>query len=84
MVVLAASYQQSNQWAIETLALTRGARGSVARADTLHLSAFKRLGARVASANIAFYYIRTRLFSDRIETAQWCSAGSSATATRFR
>ena len=59
-------YQQSNQWALETLAMAeepvatdrvraqawlklRGYKPAV-----LHLSTFKRLGARVTSANIAF------------------------------
>ena len=36
---------------------------------TLHLSAFKRLGARVASANVAFDdHPNEKRFSDRIET----------------
>ena len=59
-------YQQSNQWAIETLAMRRGAGRDDARAGagwlqlhgyeptTLHLSAFKRLGARMTAANVAF------------------------------
>jgi len=59
-------YQQSNQWAIETLAmLVDPAVGSRAaarnwlgahdyRPTTLRISALTRLGARVASANISF------------------------------
>jgi hypothetical protein len=74
-------YQQSNQWAIETLALAEDpAAATRERAQawlrlhgyeptTLHLSAFKRLGARVASANIAFDdHPNEKRFSDRIET----------------
>ncbi|MFC5302038.1 DUF2145 domain-containing protein [Azospira restricta] len=59
-------YQQSNQWAIETLALladpavrSRAAarawlRRHDYRPDTIRLSAVKRLGARIGSAHIAF------------------------------
>ena len=74
-------YQQSNQWAIETLALAEDpAAATRARAQawlrlhgyeptTLHLSAFKRLGARVVSANVAFDdHPNEKRFSDRIET----------------
>jgi hypothetical protein len=74
-------YQQSNQWALETLALAEDPVASTRpRAQawlqlhgyeptTLHLSAFKRLGARVASANIAFDdHPSEKRFSDRIET----------------
>ncbi len=74
-------YQQSNQWAIETLAMAEEpAAASRQRAQawlrlhdyqptTLHLSAFKRLGARIASANIAFDdHPNEKRFSDRIET----------------
>jgi hypothetical protein len=74
-------YQQSNQWAIETLAMTEEPAASTReRAQaclrlhgyeptTLHLSAFKRLGARVMSANIAFDdHPNEKRFSDRIET----------------
>jgi len=74
-------YQQSNQWAIETLALAEDpAAATRARAQawlrlhgyeptTLHLSAFKRLGARMVSANVAFDdHPNEKRFSDRIET----------------
>ncbi|HEV7578060.1 MAG TPA: DUF2145 domain-containing protein [Caldimonas sp.] len=74
-------YQQSNQWAIETLALAEDpAAATRDRAQawlrlhgyeptTLHLSAFKRLGARIASANVAFDdHPNEKRFSDRIET----------------
>lgn len=74
-------YQQSNQWAIETLAMTEEpAAITRERAQawlrlhgyqptTLHLSAFKRLGARVTSANIAFDdHPNEKRFADRIET----------------
>ncbi len=59
-------YQQSNQWAIETLAmLAEPAVGSRMQArawlrafdyrpTTLHVSALKRLGARIGTAHIAF------------------------------
>lgn len=74
-------YQQSNQWALETLALAEDpAAATRERAQawlrlkgyeptTLHLSALKRLGARVARANIAFDdHPNEKRFSDRIET----------------
>ena len=74
-------YQQSNQWALETLAMTEEpAAVSRERAQawlrlhgyeptTLHLSAFKRLGARVMSANVAFDdHPNEKRFADRIET----------------
>ena len=74
-------YQQSNQWALETLALAEDpAAATRERAQawlrlhgyeptTLHLSAFKRLGARVAAANVAFDdHPNEKRFSDRIET----------------
>jgi hypothetical protein len=74
-------YQQSNQWALETLASAEERNATTReRAQawlrlhgyeptTLHLSAFKRLGARVASANIAFDdHPDEKRFSDRIET----------------
>jgi len=62
----AGPYQQSNQWAIETLAMAADsavtsraqARAWLQRADyrpaTLRISSLKRLGARIASAHIAF------------------------------
>jgi len=74
-------YQQSNQWALETIALAEDpAAATRERAQawlrlhgyeptTLHLSAFKRLGARVARANIAFDdHPNEKRFGDRIET----------------
>jgi hypothetical protein len=77
----ALQYQQSNQWAIETLAgaLEPGA-NTRARAQqwlqfkgyeptTLRLGAFTRLGARVGMANTAFDdHPNDKRFSDRIET----------------
>ncbi|MGC4061681.1 MAG: DUF2145 domain-containing protein [Aquabacterium sp.] len=62
----ATDYQQSNQWAIETLALAMGARGNSRDAaqewlksagyepTELHLSTLTRLGARLTSANVSF------------------------------
>ncbi|MET0351739.1 MAG: DUF2145 domain-containing protein, partial [Rhizobacter sp.] len=59
-------YQQSNQWAIETLALAEDPDASSRdraqswlnlkgyKPGTVHLSTFQRLGARVTQANIAF------------------------------
>ncbi len=77
----ALSYQQSNQWAIETLAMSRDSAVSTReRAQawlklqgyeptTLQLSAFTRLGARATQANIAFDdHLNHKRFSDRIET----------------
>lgn len=74
-------YQQSNQWALETLALAEDpAAATRERAQawlrlhgyeptTLHLSAFKRLGARIAGANVAFDdHPNEKRFADRIET----------------
>ena len=74
-------YQQSNQWVLETLAFAEERNATTrARAQawlrlhgyeptTLHLSAFKRLGARIASANVAFDdHPDEKRFSDRIET----------------
>jgi hypothetical protein len=75
------TYQQSNQWAIETLAMTQEpAAQTRERAQawlrlkgytptTLHLSAFKRLGARMTAANVAFDdHPNEKRFTDRIET----------------
>ncbi len=75
------AYQQSNQWAIETLA---GAiePGATTRAQaqawlqfkgyqpsTLRIDALTRLGARVTAANIAFDdHPNEKRFSDRIDT----------------
>ena len=77
----ALTYQQSNQWAIETLAMSQEAMATTrekAQAwlrfkgyapTTLHLSAFTRLGARVTANNIAFDdHPNDKRFSDRIET----------------
>lgn len=74
-------YQQSNQWAIETLAHAMDpAATSRARAQdwlrsrgyqptTLRIPTLKRLGARIASANIAFDdHPGERRFSGRIDT----------------
>ncbi|MEO8806111.1 MAG: DUF2145 domain-containing protein [Burkholderiaceae bacterium] len=77
----AVTYQQSNQWAIETLAMTQDPAASTReraqawlklqgyQPTTLHISAFKRLGARVGTANVAFDdHPNEKRFSDRIET----------------
>jgi len=74
-------YQQSNQWAIETLALAEDPQAATReRAQAwlrlhgyeptmLHLTAFKRLGARLTRANVAFDdHPDEKRFSDRIET----------------
>ncbi len=77
-------YQQSNQWAIETLAMAQSpeAGGNFTREraqawlkfggyepTTLRLNAFTRLGARATTANIAFDdHPNEKRFSDRIET----------------
>jgi len=77
----ATRYQQSNQWAIETLAYAQdpGA-GSRERAQgwlqahdyqptTLKIAPLTRLGARATAANIAFDdHPNSKRFSDRIET----------------
>jgi hypothetical protein len=77
----AVTYQQSNQWAIETLAMTQDPAASTReqaqawlklqgyQPTTLHISAFKRLGARMTAANVAFDdHPNEKRFSDRIET----------------
>ena len=77
----AQTYQQSNQWVLETLAMTQDpAATSRERAQawlrlqgyqptTLHLSAMTRLGARVTAANVAFDdHPNSKRFADRIET----------------
>ncbi|MBC7954673.1 MAG: DUF2145 domain-containing protein [Cytophagales bacterium] len=77
----AQTYQQSNQWALETLAMAQDpAALTRVRAQawlqlqgyqptTLHISAFKRLGARVTAANVAFDdHPNEKRFTDRIET----------------
>ena len=74
-------YQQSNQWALETLAMTQDPAATTReRAQawlklhgyeptTLRISAFKRLGAQMGAANIAFDdHPNAKRFSDRIET----------------
>ena len=74
-------YQQSNQWAIETLAMaadpaadTRGRAQAWLRLKgyeptELRLSPLVRLGARIGSANVAFDdHPAAKRFSDRIET----------------
>ena len=77
----ATSYQQSNQWAIETLASAQDPSAtSRQRAQdwlqaqgyeptTLNIGALTRLGARATAANIAFDdHPNSKRFSDRIET----------------
>jgi hypothetical protein len=77
----AQTYQQSNQWALETFAMTQDpAAATRERAQawlrmqgyeptTLHLSAFTRLGARMTAANVAFDdHPNPKRFTDRIET----------------
>lgn len=73
-------YQQSNQWAIETLAVAAEGVRTRQQAQawlqvkgyeptTLRLGAFTRLGGRIGSANIAFDdHPNEKRFSDRIET----------------
>ena len=77
----AQTYQQSNQWALETLAMTQDP-GAVNRERAqawlrlrayeptpLKISAIKRLGARATAANVAFDdHPNEKRFSDRIET----------------
>jgi hypothetical protein len=77
----AKQYQQSNQWALETLAMSQD--GSATTRDraqawlklkgyeptVLHLSPLTRLGARVTAANIAFDdHPNDKRYSGRIET----------------
>jgi hypothetical protein len=75
------TYQQSNQWALETFAMTQEpAAQTRARAQawlqlqgyqptTLRISALKRLGGRMTAANIAFDdHPNAKRFADRIET----------------
>jgi hypothetical protein len=77
----AQTYQQSNQWALETLAMTQDPAATTReRAQawlrlqgyqpaTLHLSAVTRLGARMTAANVAFDdHPNERRYSDRIDT----------------
>jgi hypothetical protein len=74
------AYQQSNQWAVETLAIAATGAGTRLQAQawmqaqgyqptTLRLGAFTRMGARATSANIAFDdHPSAKRFADRIET----------------
>ena len=77
----ATRYQQSNQWAIETLALSQDptATSRERAQDWLHAQGYEpttlkigpltRLGARATAANIAFDdHPNSKRFSDRIET----------------
>jgi hypothetical protein len=77
----AQTYQQSNQWAIETLAGAAEPAASSRRQaqawlqlqgyepTTLHLGPLTRLGARASAANIAFDdHPNDKRFADRIET----------------
>ena len=77
----ARTYQQSNQWALETLAMSlEPSAVSRERAQawlqlkdytptTLHISPLKRLGGRLTAANIAFDdHPNEKRFTDRIET----------------
>ena len=77
----AQAYQQSNQWAIETLALalepTAGTRERSQawlrfqgyEPTVLRLGTFTRLGARISQANVAFDdHPNDKRFADRIET----------------
>ncbi len=77
----AQTYQQSNQWALETLAMTQEAAAQTReraqawlqlkdyRPTTLRISALKRLGGRLSAANVAFDdHPHEKRFSDRIET----------------
>lgn len=74
------AYQQSNQWALETLALAEAGADDRARAQAwlqfqryapapLRIDAMTRLGARITRANIAFDdHPNEKRFADRIET----------------
>ena len=77
----AQTYQQSNQWAIETLALAEEPSAATReraqawlrlndyRPTTLHIDALTRLGARIGTANVAFDdHPAAKRFTDRIET----------------
>lgn len=77
----ATTYQQSNQWAIETFAMTQDAAAQTReraqawlqlqgyQPTTLHITPLKRLGGRMMAANIAFDdHPDEKRFSDRIET----------------
>jgi hypothetical protein len=77
----AQTYQQSNQWALETLAMTQfpgaatreGAQAWLKwqgyQPTTLRIGALKRLGGRLTAANVAFDdHPNEKRFTDRIET----------------
>ena len=77
----ALTYQQSNQWALETLAMSQEPSATTReRAQAwlkfkgyeptaLRIGALTRLGARVGTANVAFDdHPNDKRFSDRIET----------------
>jgi hypothetical protein len=77
----AQTYQQSNQWALETLALSQAPRATTRKRAqawlelqgyepaTLRLGPLTRLGARMTQANVAFDdHPDAKRFSDRIET----------------
>ncbi len=78
----AQQYQQSNQWAIETLAMSQLPPGIVSREraqawlmtqgyepSVLRLGALTRLGARLTAANVAFDdHPNEKRFANRIET----------------
>lgn len=77
----ATRYQQSNQWAIETLAMTQDDAATTRdraqawlrlhdyRPSELHISALRRLGARLTAANVAFDdHPGAQCFADRIDT----------------
>jgi hypothetical protein len=83
----ATQYQQSNQWALETLAramepsaVTREQAQAWLRLNayvptTLHLGPFTRLGARITAANVAFDdHPNEKRFANRIETTTVDSA----------
>ena len=74
------TYQQSNQWAIETLAMAADGASTRRQAQAwlrsqgyqptaLHLGPLTRLGARATAANVAFDdHPNDKRFADRIET----------------
>lgn len=78
----AQKYQQSNQWALETLALAMEPDGAFSRQraqawlrfkgyqpTTLQIGPMTRMGARIGRANVAFDdHPSDKRFSDRIET----------------
>ena len=89
-------YQQSNQWAIETLAMAQEpAATNRERAQawlklqsyqpsTLHIGAMTRLGARISAANVAFDdHPNAKRFNDRIETVTVDSVFAWLQRSRF-